>query len=238
MALDICRRAEPSALVNTVALAWTGWIRTRPAGAMSSSIAFGGGRVFRRFLETAAGVLRDQPSTLDRLEFFWGDERCVPPDDAESNYRLAHESFFAPLGIPAGRIHRLRGEADPEDAARAAEVVLRVATGTGPTAMPRLDLVFLGLGEDGHVASLFPGAPAAVTESTAVYLPVVGPKPPPQRLTLSYAAIAAAREVWVIASGVGKEEAMRESLRTGGRTPFARVLRERAQTRLFTDIPG
>ena len=236
MALDLIQCDNTAGLVSTAANQWVSWIRSRPAERSTYSVGLGGGRVFRNFLENTARLLQTNPVGVDRLDFFWGDERCVPPDHAESNFRLARESFLVPLGIDASRIHRLRGEAAPDEAARAAEVVLRVATNSGTAAIPQFDLLFLGMGEDGHVASLFPGATSDVTESPEIFLPVIGPKPPPQRITLSYRAIAAAREVWVIASGEGKQAALAESLRPGGTTPLARVLRERPLTRLFTEI--
>ena len=237
MSFEVRRYARTELLVAEAAREWLELIRQHPTQGRPHLVALGGGRVFLDFLLAAADDFRTQAISLRRVEFFWGDERCVPPDHPESNYRLAREALLGPLGVGAGQIRRLRGEVDPIEAARAAEVVLRVAAGVGTTGQPVLDLVFLGLGEDGHVASLFPNAPAEVTESQAVYLPVIGPKPPPQRLTLSYASIAAARQVWVIASGNGKEEALRESLRLGGSTPLARVLRDRANTSIFTDIP-
>jgi len=103
---------------------------------------------------------------------------------------------------------------------------------------PVLDLVILGMGEDGHVASLFPGETEEVIKSEAVYRAVTAVKPPPRRITLGYAAIVAAREVWVIAAGAGKEGALKESFSPRGKTPLARVLGQRAQTRVLTDIPG
>ena len=91
------------------------------------------------------------------------------------------------------------------------------------------------MGEDGHVASLFPGDQEAI-ESQAVYRAVTGPKPPPRRITLGYRALAAAREVWVLASGEGKKEALKNSLADGGDTPLARVLQSRKNTKIFTDF--
>ena len=102
-----------------------------------------------------------------------------------------------------------------------------------------LDLILLGMGEDGHVASLFPNAPASVIECETPYLAVrSSSKPPPLRISLSYAAIAAARQVWVLISGAGKEEAFRQSLRPDGKTPLSRILQLRRGTRIFTDLPA
>ena len=100
---------------------------------------------------------------------------------------------------------------------------------------PELDLVFLGMGEDGHVASLFPKDTEAL-ETPAVYRAVTGPKPPPRRITLGYPALAAAREVWVLASGLGKQEVLQSSLAPSGDTPLARVLKSRSNTEIFTDF--
>ena len=100
-----------------------------------------------------------------------------------------------------------------------------------------LDLIFLGMGEDGHVASLFPGESESARTNPAVYRAIRNsPKPPPTRVTLGYPAIAAAREVWVLASGGGKEAALRESLKPDGQTPLSRVLQTHPKPKVFTDI--
>lgn len=142
-----------------------------------------------------------------------------------------------PAGIAVEQQHRLRGELPPNEAAHLAEVELARVTGTASGSLPVLDLVFLGMGEDGHVASLFPGAPESVVSSSRWVIPVIGPKPPPQRLSLTFQVLAAAKDVWVLASGVGKEEALKESLRIGGNTPLAQLLSLRSQTRIMTDLP-
>jgi 6-phosphogluconolactonase len=99
------------------------------------------------------------------------------------------------------------------------------------------DLVLLGMGEDGHVASLFPGAPAAISESRMPFLYITNsPKPPPERITVSYPILAAAREVWVLVSGKGKDPVLRDSLSATGRTPLGRVVQSRQRTRIFTDV--
>lgn len=232
--------ASPEALARAVAAALTDHLQARLAARPVFTLALSGGRIAGPLFDALVAAERARPRPLlaaPGVHFFFADERCVPPDHPESNYALARARLFVPLNIPPERVHRLRGEADPAQAAAEAERELRWLTTTPAGELPRLDLVWLGLGEDGHVASLFPGAPAPGTESRAVYLPVTGPKPPPRRLTLTYAALVAARAVWVLVSGPGKAAALAESLRPEGVTPLARVLREQPAARIFTDLP-
>jgi 6-phosphogluconolactonase len=172
---------------------------------------------------------------FENVHFFWADERCVPPGDPESNYAIARQLLLEPLGIPAGQIHRLRGEG-PEPLALSEAV--RDICNAAPVikGQPVLDTVFLGSGEDGHVASLFPGETEKVMADPAVYRGVTAVKPPPRRMTLGYAALFAATQVWVLVSGKGKEAALKESLSPAGKTPLARVLRGRAETKVFSDV--
>lgn len=223
-------------LARTVAGLWLDRVLEAKTRGGPHRVALAGGRITRRFLAEVALQARERGVDLSGVDFFWGDERCVPPTDPESNHRLAEEALFGPLGLGGGRIHRVLGELDSASGAALAEREMRRVTGVEGVALPVLDVVFLGMGEDGHVASLFPGAPDEVTGHGGVYVPVIGPKPPPRRVSLTYGMIAAAREVWVLACGAGKERALEESLREGGATPLARVLREREQTRIFTDI--
>lgn len=199
-------------------------------------VALSGGRIAKDFFSSLARQAHEQGRSLAHVHFFWADERCVPPTDTESNYRSAAELLFTPLGLPTQNIHRVRGEEEPGKAAREAEAELRQFATPHAAGQPVLDLVLLGMGEDGHIASLFPGEPDAVTNSPAVYRPVTASKPPPRRITLGYDAIAAAREVCVLASGTGKESALRESLSSTGSTPLARLLRSRSHTRIYTDL--
>jgi 6-phosphogluconolactonase len=171
------------------------------------------------------------------VHFFWADERCVPPDDKESSYGVAHEAFFRPLNLPTANVHRIAGETTPECAAELANAEIRRVVPVNANGQPVLDLIFLGLGEDGHVASLFPGEPEAARQNPAVYRAIANsPKPPPNRVTLGYAAIVAAKQVWVLASGAGKETALQDSLSPGGKTPLGQVIESRSGTKLFTDI--
>lgn len=198
-------------------------------------LALSGGRIARSFLSALAARAASHQEHLDRVRFIWGDERCVPPTDPESNYRLADELLFRPANIPPDRIHRIRGELTPETAASEAERELIALAPTQADGFPEIDLVLLGMGEDGHVASLFPGESNEVMQTRAVYRSVVAAKPPPHRISLGYGVLAAARQVWVLASGTGKEAALAESVRPEGATPLARLLRLRKQTRLCVD---
>ena len=239
MAFDIIRMPDDAALAREVAALWLARVAAAAREGCPHRVALPGGRITRRFLSEAARQASAAGVSLAGVDFLWGDERCVPPDDPESNHRLARETLLAPMAVPDARIHRVLGELDPASAAAMAERELRRLTGVDGGSWPVLDLVFLGMGEDGHVASLFPGTPDAIADAPAVYVPVTGPKPPPRRVSLTFGALRAAKDVWVLASGAGKEDALRASLAPGSNTPLGRVLRERARTTVFTDIaPG
>jgi 6-phosphogluconolactonase len=199
-------------------------------------VALSGGRIARGFFSSVAELGKSKSKIFDPVHFFWADERCVPPTDPESNYRVSHELLFIPLGIGLNRIHRIRGEEVPEIAAKEAErELLRVAL-IGSNGLPVFDITFLGMGEDGHVASLFPEEMGTISDNEPVYRAVRASKPPPERITLGYNVVTAAKEVWVLASGPGKEEALRKSLAIGASTPLGRVIDQRAETSIFTDI--
>jgi len=165
----------------------------------SVSIALSGGTTPRdvHLALTATGGV-----PWDAVHVYFGDERCVPPDHADSNYRMARESLLDRVPIPKDNVHRpLAESADRDAAARAYEALLPDV----------IDVVVLGIGEDGHTASIFPGSPALV-ESERRYLPVIGPKPPPERLTLTPLALAAAGVLLVLAKGEGKADAVARAL--------------------------
>jgi 6-phosphogluconolactonase len=224
------------ALANIAAHEWIQQLATRPPDAGIYCVALSGGRIAKTFSSAVANLAKARKLDLKSVHFFWGDERCVPPTDAESNFAIAQELIFTPLAIPETQIHRIHGEDDPSKAAKEAEAELRRFAPASPDKQPVFDMVFLGLGEDGHTASLFPGEPAKLVNDKTVFRPVVGPKPPPRRITLGYQTIAAARQVWVLASGAGKEKALHDSLKADGKTSLGRVLKLRSQTRIYTDI--
>jgi 6-phosphogluconolactonase len=159
-------------------------------------VALSGGSTPRAIhARLAAPPLRDSIA-WDRIDFFFGDERCVPPDSGRSNYRMAKETLFEPLGIDPGRVHRMRGEETPKTAAAGYAKTLD-ATGGIP-----FDLVFLGMGPDGHTASLFPGT-RALEAAGAVAANWV-PAQKEWRITLTLSTLNAARRVVFLVGGVEK----------------------------------
>ena len=170
------------------------------------SIAVSGGSVATAFFPAwAAERVMDWTST----DVFWADERAVAPADPESNYGLARSLWLDPAAAPAARVHRMPAESpDLEQAARDyADTIARVV---GPARV--LDLILLGIGPDGHVASLFPGHPLLGETSRAVAAVTDSPKPPPRRMTLTLPVLTVARTVVIGAFGAGKAAIVREAV--------------------------
>ena len=138
---------------------------------------------------------------------FWGDERCVPPDHPDSNYGMAHRTLLAQAPIPPPQVHRMRGEDAPEQAA--ADYAQTLQDALSPDG--RLDLALLGIGEDGHTASLFPGT-EALTERERLVAANWAPHLDAYRITLTFPALNRARNVAVLVTGADKADAVRRAL--------------------------
>jgi 6-phosphogluconolactonase len=233
-AVDLSRFANPESLADAAAQDFCRVLHSMEGKRFC--VALSGGRIARLFFRSI--VRHTESSSWKRVQFFWGDERCVPPEDPERNYGLAKRELLAPLNISDEQVHRVRGELDPTTAAQLASKDLRDSVPTDADGWPVLDLIFLGMGEDGHVASLFPGESADAVANRAIFRPVVAPKPPPARITIGYGFISVARDVWVLASGAGKEEALKASMQTGSQTPLGKIVALRSATRVLTDITG
>lgn len=164
-------------------------------------IALSGGSTPRDAYERAAGLGADWAGAV----LWFGDDRCVPPDHEHSNYRMAREALIDRLD-PAPEVHRVRGELGPTEAADEYELALRDAFGGGE---PVLDLALMGIGPDGHTASLFPGKPAVEErERLAVGVEEAGMEPFVPRVTLTLPVFDSAREVVYLVTGAGKAEAV------------------------------
>ena len=182
----------------------------------SRTLVLAGGSTPRRCYELLAGLEVE----WGRVTVLFGDERCVPASHPDSNYRMAREALLDQVA-PA-TVHRIPGELGPDEGA--AEYA-RIVAGLAP-----LDVVILGIGEDGHTASLFPGAPELKAKGWAVGVRN-SPKPPPERVTLTLQALRGAHQVIILATGAGKAQAVALAKRQGvpsGMIAGARWLLDRA----------
>ncbi|HWT66811.1 MAG TPA: 6-phosphogluconolactonase [Terracidiphilus sp.] len=151
----------------------------------------------------------------EKLQLFWVDERCVPPNDADSNYRMTREALLDKVPLKPEQVHRMEGELDPEAAAARYESLLRNAFRLEGAETPRFDLVALGMGPDGHTASLFPHT-AAIHELGRLAVANHVPQKDTWRLTLTWPVINAAASVFFLIGGADKAETVREVF-TGAR---------------------
>jgi 6-phosphogluconolactonase len=175
-------------------------------------IALSGGTTPESLYRALASPTYADRFDWSRTSFFFSDERCVAPDDPRSNYALAHRALFIPLKIASSQIYRMAGESrDPQAAAYEYERQLHLATQTSPSVRPSLDLILLGLGEDGHTASLFPGSPVLQEQQTLIAV-TQSPKEPPTRLTMTLGVINRASVVLFLVTGSAKAQMVRRVL--------------------------
>ena len=209
--------ADSAAVAQAAAELFVSRSRAAQAEGRDFRVALSGGSTPRRFHALlAASPLREQVD-WSRIQFFWGDERCVPPDDPESNYGMARETLLDALAIPASQIHRMRGEDDPAMAARAYEAEAREVFGAGPFETPRFDLIYVGMGPDGHTLSLFPHTAALrVTDRLVTENHV--PQLNTTRITFTTTLANAAAMVAFVIAGPDKADALAEVLH-GARNP-------------------
>ena len=193
------------------------------------TLALPGGSVATSFFPRLARV----PFDWSRTDFFWGDERAVPPDHPDSNYAAARSLWLTPAGVPEASVHRMKAE-EPDLGEAAADYARELAGVAGSP--PRLDLVLLGVGPDGHVCSLFAGHPVLGLRDRAVAVVEDSPKPPPRRLTLTLPVVTGAALVIVVALGRGKAEIIRAALEdSGSALPVALVARQARRATFLLD---
>jgi 6-phosphogluconolactonase len=178
------------------------------------SLVLAGGNTPRRVYELLASESFRERVAWDRVDIFFGDERCVPPDHPDSNYLMAYQALLSQVPISAEQVRRIRGEAEPDEAARLYEGELRKYF---VNAMwPRFALVLLGMGTDGHTASLFPGS-AALNEVEKWVAPARASQPPHERVTLTLPVFNQAAHVLFLVSGINKAERLAQVLKGGSR---------------------
>lgn len=218
MSLEILKDGDALALrvADLFALAAQESAAARPRFA----VALSGGETPRSLYKLLARQQFSQKVPWRRTHLYWGDERCVPPDDPRSNYGMARDAFIKHVPIAPENVHRMRGEDLPEEAAHEYDAELRrLADQMRPRVdVPVFDLVLLGLGSDGHTASLFPHSEALTVEE-GFCVPTTAPDGSP-RLTVTAPVINAARRVWFLVSGADKAGMVAEVIE-GLRVPMA-----------------
>jgi 6-phosphogluconolactonase len=174
-------------------------------------IAISGGStpktMFELLADPAEPFLKQAP--WDRIELYWVDERCVPPDHAESNYRMTREALLSKVPLPAERVHRMEGELEPEAAAARYESTIRNTFRLEGAETPTFDLVLLGMGDDGHTASLFPHTDA-LNEMSHIVVPNHVPQKDAWRITLTWPVIDQGREVAFLIEGAEKTQVLHD----------------------------
>lgn len=178
--------------------------------------------------ERSYALLADAPQdTWDHVHFWFGDERTVAPDHDDSNYKMAMRSLLAEINIPDERIHRMRGEDVPHEAAAAYELEIRAFVPLDADGQPVFDLILLGLGDDGHTASLFPST-AALEETSRIAVANEVPQQATTRITLTFPALNAAAYVLCLVTGEGKAKALRDVLSGEASAPPAASVQPRS----------
>jgi len=204
----------------------------------ASLVLTGGGIGTLVLTELAAAPARDAVDWR-HLDMWWGDERFVPTGDPERNETGARQALLDHVDASPDRVHPMPGPDGPDPEAAAARYAGWLLAASQPedhSQVPSFDVLMLGIGPEGHVASLFPGMPALYEEQRTVVAVHGSPKPPPTRLTLTLPAITAARDVWILASGEEKAGAIRLALSGAGpvQVPAAGA-RGRQQTLFLLD---
>lgn len=203
---------DPAALADEAARLFVALAQAAIADHGHFSVALSGGSTPRALYERLARPPLSEAVDWDSVRVFWGDERYAPPDDPESCFRMAREALLAHVAIPAANIYPVPTVGGtPAAAAGAYAETIAALFDQQP---PRFDLILLGMGPDGHTASIFPGQPEAVAPSDNLVVAVHNsPKPPPTRVSFTYRLINAAANVLLLVAGEDKAAALREALR-------------------------
>ena len=218
----IVQVAEDAAALAELAADWLLAQAVQKSGIFS--VALSGGSTPRRLYQLLASSPRRNSFPWERTCWFWGDERFVPHDDPASNYRMVHEAMLARAPVPAANIHPMPTEGlEPEEAAAVYERTLKQFYGAQQLAAdkPLFDIVLLGLGTNGHTASLFPGM--KVLDEREHWVGTMTDPEAGTRLTLTYPALESSRETAFLVAGEDKRTVLRQVLDGDTSLPAARV---------------
>lgn len=204
MSVQTKQFSDPKTLAQAFASDFASWLES--LGQSTVTVALSGGSTPKILFELWTS---EYAEVIDwsRIHFFWGDERCVGPDSPESNYGVAKELFFDKIKIPSSNVHRIVGEADPQQERARYEEEIRGTVTMGADGVPRFDLVILGMGEDGHTASIFPHQSEFLT-SPEICEVATHPDSGQRRITLTGPVINHATKVAFLIAGAGKAEVL------------------------------
>lgn len=174
-------------------------------------VALSGGHTPKAFFEVLAAPPYGNSLPWDKVIFFWGDERCVPPDNDESNFKMTNLSLLSRIKIPEANIHRVLGENPPEEEAVRYGNEIKVNVPSWSNGFPGFDWIFLGMGEDGHTASLFPGAPTLM-EKDKICVVATHPETGQKRVSVTFPVLDSGKRVSFLVAGEGKEPVLKEIL--------------------------
>lgn len=231
--VEVIISGSPKKVAKAAAKAFIRMIQK--SGQHRFDIALSGGSTPQKLFRRIAEKYKD---TIDwnRIHFWWGDERCVPPGSIESNYRMAYETLISQLPVNPDHIHRIRGEEDPDtEAERYSQEITRHLNSRED--WPVFDLVILGMGEDGHTASIFPGQMELLT-SSSVCAVATHPVTDQKRITLTGKVINNANEIFFLATGRNKARRISEIMNnedTAGNYPAYHIIPEHGNLVWFID---
>jgi 6-phosphogluconolactonase len=212
--------ADNIALTRTAAEIFVRWVQEAAQKKEVVTVALSGGSTPKSLYAMLVndGAFRTQ-IPWDKVHFFWGDERHVPPDHPESNYRMANEAMLSQVPVPASHVHRIQAEnANAGQAAEEYERTLQAVMQTAESALPRFDVVLLGMGPDGHTASLFPGT-TALKETRRLVVANWVEKFSSYRITLTLPVLNNADHILFIVGGADKAETLQAVLEGDQQTP-------------------
>jgi 6-phosphogluconolactonase len=201
--------STPAAVARAAAELFTSAAVKAVASRGLARIAISGGSTPEAMFELLAAEPFVAQVPWNKLDLYWVDERCVPPDNAESNYRMTREALLSKVPLPAERVHRMEGELEPEVAAARYESTIRNTFKLEGAETPTFDLILLGMGDDGHTASLFPHT-EALNDLSHIAIANHVPQKDTWRVTLTWPVINQGREVVFLIEGAGKAQVLHD----------------------------
>lgn len=205
---------DGSQLAAQLAVDFKNAVDEKASAGESITVALSGGHTPKAFFEILAEPPYREGITWENVIFFWGDERCVPPDNDESNYKMTNLALLSHIDIPEKNIHRVFGEDPPTNEALRYAKVIEANVAAGANGFPRFDWIFLGMGDDGHTASLFPGA-ANLQEKEKICVVAEHPQTSQKRVSITLPVINNAKRVSFLVAGEAKEPVFKDILHKG-----------------------